>query len=269
VEQASSVRRKFSEGDTVKRIFAIALLSGALSVSLQAIPISGTFTLDGTVIVTAGGQIEWVSNSSVASQATISSGGLSGSFVGLANQTVTINTLTNASGQQPVNTPFPAYNFIDFLGEPTFPELLATFIPLGTGSAGQCSINPALAAVNQTCTPTASTTPPAPTGSPFTFTNNSNGVGNCCSSTATWEISGMTSDGSATFTGIFNATFNNQSYQQVLANFVSTGSATDAYSGDFTVTLNTTPTPEPSTFAFMGTGVLLLWIGSRKWKRSN
>ena len=41
---------------------------------LHATPISGTFTLDGTVIITKSGLIEWLSNSSVPSDAAISSG---------------------------------------------------------------------------------------------------------------------------------------------------------------------------------------------------
>jgi PEP-CTERM motif len=254
-------RRKYDK-TMIKKLFAVALFSGALATSLSAIPISGTFTLVGTVNVNTG-LIEWVSNTNVTSQATISSGGLTGSFIGTGGQTVTINTLTNAPGDQPVNTPFPAYNFIDFLGQPTFPELEATFIPVGTGSSSQCSTNPALAAVNQTCTLTPTTTPPAPNGSPFTFTNNSNGAGGCCSSTATWTISGVTSDGLSTWTGIFNTTYD-FSYQQALANFVSNGSATNAYSGAFTVTMNPA-VPEPSTFVFMGIGVVLMWLGTSKF----
>jgi len=255
----------------VQRLLAIALLGGALSANLSAIPISGTFTLVGTVIVTNTGLIEWVSNTSVASQATISSTGtLSGSFVGLGGATVGINTLTDAPGDQPVNTPFPNFDFINFTTEPTFPELLANFIPLGSGSSSQCSTNPASALPNQTCTLTGSTTPPVPGGSPFTFLNTETSVNQmpvCCTSSATWNISGVTSDGLATWNGLFNATFVFP-YQQVLANFVANGQVSDAYSGVFVVTLNPI-VPEPSTFAFMGTGVLLLWVGTRKWRKSN
>jgi hypothetical protein len=256
----------------VQRLFAIALLSGALSASLQAIPISGTFTLVGTVTVTTTGLIEWTSNTSVASQATISSGAtLTGSFVGLGDQTVTINTLTNSSTQQPVNTPFPTpLDFINFTAEPTFPELVANFMPLGSGSAAQCSTNIALAAPNQTCTLNGSTTPAVPGGSPFTLLNTETSVNQvpvCCTSSATWNISGVTSDGLSTWNGLFNATFD-VPYQQVLANFVTNGFAEDAYSADITVTLTPPKVPEPSTLGFMGAGVMLLWLGTRKWRKS-
>ena len=253
----------------MKNLLAIALFSGVLATSVSATPLFGTFTLDGTVIVTSSGLIEWVSNTSVPSQATVSSGGLSGSFVGLANQTVDINTLTDAPGQQPVGVPFTAFNFISFPSDPLFPTLQATFFSLGSGSAIQCSTNAALAAPNQTCTLTSTTTPPVPGGSPFTFLNTTNGTGGCCSSSATWNLSGVTSDGLSNWSGLFNATFN-EPFQTVLANFVTNGQETDAYSGAFTVTISP-PVPEPSTYVLMGSGLALLMLGRHRFgaKRKN
>jgi PEP-CTERM motif len=258
----------------VQKTLAIALLSGALSISLPAATLSGQFTLVGTVTVTAGGQIEWTSTSNVANEATISSAGtLSGSFAGMGNQTVTVNALTDAPGDQPVNTPFTNFNFIDFTGEPSFPELLANYIPLGSATGTDCSTDVAAAQANQTCTLNGGTNPPAPGGSPFTFLNTETSVNQtteCCTSTATWNISGVTSDGQSVWNGQFTATFP-YSYQQVLANFVTNGQVDDAYSGVMVVTLQTSPTsgvPEPTTLAFMGTGVVLLWVGTRRRKKS-
>ncbi|MEI9976282.1 MAG: hypothetical protein WDO73_32070 [Ignavibacteriota bacterium] len=198
------------------RILGIALLTGAMSASLSAATLSGQFTLVGTVTVTTDGLIEWTSNGSATpdSQATISSSStLTGSFVGLGNQNVVINTLVDGpdpATQQPVNTPFTNFNFIDFPGDPSFPELLANFLPLGSGSGASCSTDVNLAAANQTCTLGDTTTPPVPGGSPFTFLNTETSLNQqpvCCTSSATWNISGVTSDGTANWNGQFTATF--------------------------------------------------------------
>ena len=94
-------------------------------------------------------------------------------------------------------------------------------------------------------------------------------MGGCCSSSGTWNISGVTSDGLSTWSGLFNATFN-QPFQTVLANFVTNGQVTDAYSGDFTVTISP-PVPEPSTYVLMGSGLALLMLGRSRFgaKRKN
>jgi hypothetical protein len=255
----------------VQRILGIALLFGAVSASLQAATISGQFTLVGTVTVTAGGLIEWTSNASSTpdSKATISSSAtLTGSFAGLGNQTVTINTLTDSPVDQPVNTPFTNFDFIDFTSDPTLPHLLANFIPLGSGGTADCSTNPAAAAGGQLCTLTATTNPSIPGGSPFTFLNtttSSGGAPVCCTSSATWNISGVTSDGLSNWNGQFTATFVIP-FQQVLQNFVTNQQVSDAYSGVMVVNvIPVTTVPEPTTLGLMGAGVLLLGVGS--WKR--
>jgi hypothetical protein len=255
----------------VQRILGIALLFGAAAASLQAAAIAGQFTLVGTVTVTTSGLIEWTSNASSTpdSQATVSSSAtLTGSFAGLGNQNVTINTLTDSSTQQPVNVPFTNFDFIDFPTDPALPHLLANFIPLGSGPGTDCSINPAAAAGGQLCTLSATTTPSIPGGSPFTFLNtttSSGGVPVCCTSSATWNISGVTSDGLSNWNGQFTATFV-VPFQQVLDNFVTNQQVSDAYSGVFVVNvIPVTTVPEPTTLGLMGAGVLLLGLGS--WKR--
>jgi hypothetical protein len=252
------------------------MLIGAISASLSATTLTGQFTLVGTVTVTTTGLIEWTSNSNVSNQATISSSGtLSGSFAGLGNQTVTINTLTdgpNPVTMQPVNVPFNNFNFIDFTSDPSFPELYANYMPLGSDPTGAaCSTNPALAVANQTCTLNAGTVPSIPGGSPFTFLNtetSANQMPVCCTSSATWNISGVTSDGQSIWNGQFNATFP-YPYQQVLSNFASNGQVADAYSGVLVVSIEQIESvPEPATLGFMGTGLALLWAGSRRRKKA-
>jgi hypothetical protein len=248
----------------VHKILAVALLTGALSASLAAGPIFGTFTIDGSVSVTATG-ITWTSNTSVHDQATISSLGLTGSFVGMANQTITIHDLTDTPGNQPVGVTFTNFDFLDFPVASGDPSLLANFLALGSGNPANCSTNPALAAAGQTCTLTPSTTPAEPGGSPFTFLNTSNGSGGCCNSSANWDISGITADGLSRFNAVFDSNFTS-SYQTVLNNFATNGSVSDAFAGDLTVSIQ--GIPEPTTMALMGTGLILLSLGFRRRKRS-
>lgn len=256
----------------MQRICGVVMLIGSLSASLSAATISGQFTLDGTLIITSTGLMEWASNSSSANEATISPvNPLSGSFVGLANQTVFINTLTDGPNpviDQPIGTPFNNYNFIDFPSDPAFPELLANFIPLGTGGPSDCSTNIALAGAGQTCTLGFGTNPSAPGGSPFTFLNSETSVGPtpvCCISSATWNIGGVTSDGLSTWTAAITLDFPFP-YQQVLSNLAANGEVSDPYTEAVTVTADQPAAPEPTTMALMGTGLVLAWLARPKHK---
>ena len=251
----------------MRKLTVLVLFVSCLSARLTAAAISGTFTIDGSVSVTTTG-ITWTSNSDVAQQATISSSGLSGSFVGMFNETVTLNDLTDSISAQPVGMTFANYDFINFLGAPTYPELLADFIALGSGNPSNCTTNPTLATTGQTCTLNSTTTPNEPGGSPFTFLNTETGTGGCCNSSATWDISGVTSDGLSTWNAVFTSEFTTP-FQSVLNNFAVNGSVSDSFSGALTVTLMPTggsSVPEPTTMGLVGAGMLLLWVGSRKRK---
>ena len=259
---------------------------GAITATLPAAGIFGQFTLDGTVTVTATGQILWTSNNSPTpdSMATVSSSAnVTGSFAtangggSIGGQSVTINTLTDTSSDQPVGVSFTPYNFIDFAAGDSLPNLLATNIAPGSGGQADCSDDPGAAAPGQNCTLLGNTTfPPVTVGngqSPFTFNNYSYPnpapppATLCCTSTATWNISGVTSDGMSLWFGQFTATFDT-SFQQQLLNFVNNGQVSDAYSGVMTVTVEEVQSvPEPGTFAMIAGGAILIGLGSFKRRK--
>jgi hypothetical protein len=252
----------------VRKLAIVCVFVVSLSLSLFAGPIAGTFTIDGSVLVTAAG-ITWVSNTAVADQATISSLGLSGSFVGMDNDTVGINNLTDLPGDQPVGTSFTDFDFIDFPAMVAYPSLLANFISLGSGNPANCSTDSTTASAGQTCTLTSSTTPAEPGGSPFTFLNTLNGANGCCNSSATWDISGVTADGLSTWSAIFTSEFTTP-YQTVLNNFAITGQVQDSFSGALTVSIAPiTSVPEPAALTLTGTGLIALSFGLRRRKRKS
>ena len=173
----------------------------------------------------------------------------------MGGQTVGINDLNRTN--QPINSSFTNFDFIDFTSMPTYPSLNANFIPLGAFGSADCTATPA---AGQTCTPN------VVGGSPFSFTNTSNGLGGINSS-ATWDISGVTSDGLSTWSAVFTAQFTT-SFQDVLTSFGTTGFVTNSYSAAADVTLS--QVPEPATMALMGAGLVLISTGFRRFgkKRS-
>ena len=273
----------------MQRILGITVLMWTVSATLPAAGIFGQFTLDGTVTVTAAGQIEWTSNGSptVNSEANVSSSAdVTGTFAtadmggSIGGQLVTINTLTDGTDPmttQPVGVTFTPFNFIDFAAVDSLPQLWATNISEGSGGQTDCSDDPSAAAPGQSCTLLGTTTfPPVLVGngeSPFTFNNYSYPNTNpppdnlCCTSTATWNIAGVTSDGTSVWFGQFTATFDT-SYQQQLLNFVDNSQVSDAYSGVMTVSVEQIQSvPEPGTWAMMVGGVILIGLGSLRRRK--
>ena len=230
-----------------KLLLFSALLASASSI--VAAPISGTFQMNG--IVTAfPTAFTWAAVSGSPNDVFSLSLG-TGSFA-TENGTNAIHNLNNAT--EPVGVNFAPQDFIDFTVVAGMPSLNINFIPPGNGGLAGCSAPAAGTAPPQTCTVA---------GSPITFQNNSVG-GTVTGSSASWTFSGVTSDGLSRWNGVFTSQFVNQSYQQVLATFASTGSVTASYSANITVTA----LPEPGTALLGGTGLLFAFLSFRRRKRA-
>jgi PEP-CTERM motif len=216
-------------------ILALALV-GASAAGANATVISGSFNISGNMTATAT-SVSWASSTAVANQATI---GLSptGSFASLATTSVTIDNLNLAT--EPVGSTFAAQSFLTFLSPlaSSFPNLMIDDIAAGIGTATACTEAPAS---GQVCTPT---------GSMFTFVNGPGG-----SSSLSFGLSGMTSDGKSSWTGAFTAQFN-APYQTILSDFAAAGSFSTSYSATIDVTAERqTGVPEPLTLSLFGAGL--------------
>lgn len=242
----------------VTSLLPAILLTGILSANLSALPLSGVFSIGGTINVTTT-QITWngLDSPFIPDQSKIGGSGNTGSFAGLNGTTVTIMNLTNAT--EPVGTFAPAQPFMSFDAAPLMSNLNISTIFAGLYTAGGCTASPA--AVGQTCTPNPPITPSA---SPFSFVNNPGAFGP--QATATFAFSGVTADGLSTWTANFTSQFNIP-FQQVLANLAANGSVSDTYSATVTVVPNVT-TPEPGTPALMsiGLGLVVLSLQLRRRK---
>jgi len=238
----------------LKAVLGTAVLSGLLCANLSAAPITqfSTVNLSGIVTVSVTGatqNILWFSDVAPnLSQMTTTSGG-TGDFVGTAGQNF-IGNLNSAA--QPASTPvsggFVPKTFLDFTAtKASLPQLIITFLFDGVNGAAGCAAPPV---VPQFCTPTL----PAP-GSPFNFENTPTG------STVSLDMSGVTSDGSATWMGIFTAQFN-VPYQTILSNFAAGGSVTNTFSA----TITATPIPEAGTMSLLGLGLIGVSMRLRRRK---
>ena len=229
-------------------LLTVSLLCASIAI---ASPVAGTFQMTGVVTATPTQFMWFGTNGTTPNVFTLALG--TGSFVG-EDGTDAVENLNNVS--EPVNTPFPPQDFINFTVLLGLPSLDINFIPLGNGGTAQCSVPASGIVPPQTCTPV------IPGGSPITFQNN-NVNGQVTGSSATWTFSGVTSDGLSDWTAIFTSQFVGQSYQSVLAQFASVGSVTASYSANVTVS----PIPEPGTVLTGGLGVLLA-VFIRRRRRS-
>ena len=222
------------------KIQSLILLT-AMATTSHAALISGTIDLTGldTVRVT-GTSIDFGNGAVLAVASTDTS-------LVAPGDTGTIQNLSNAPGAQPVDTPFSLPNFLT-IGSLTFN---LTFIPSGTSGSAACL---APEAAGQQCTPP---------GSPFNLSNTTSNT-----STASFNVRGTVSDGSASnpsnFEGIFTTQFTSAktatggSYQDILAQLNAAGFVDASYSATFSFTA----VPEPGTISMAAIAGLMLLGGS-------
>jgi hypothetical protein len=221
----------------------VCVVAGLTAANLSASGIFGMFSIDGNITVTDN-TISWANTNSpfTPEQSNIGDNG-TGSFASLDGTIVSIQDLTDST--EPVGSTFGPDEFISFNAAPTMPTLLIDYIYAGVFSSTDCTLTPA---VGQTCTP------PGPGGgaSPFSFTNLEGNQGvPPIESEATFTFGGATSDGGI-WEGQFSADFD-VPFQTVLANLASSGSVTDTYSSELTVSV--TAAPEPGPGVMLGSGI--------------
>jgi hypothetical protein len=247
-------------GSGFGRLLFVAMLAAACCATLSASSLFGQFTISGTVNVTDT-TITWASTGpgTVADKAGIGGVPLSGSFIGLDGTMVTIMDLNRATAPvfDPSHPFSPAVPLLSFDSAPSFPTLEITeFFNGSFGSAG-CLVTPA--ADGQLCTPGP---PVTQNPSPFSFVNLADGQ-----SLASFVMSGVTSDGQATWIGTFTTQFN-VPFQTVLAAFGPNGSGEVSNSFSATFVLSPAGVPEPGTVALMGLGLGLVVLSAGLRRRS-
>lgn len=241
---------------TIKRICMVVFFAGllGLTTTLSASPIlSGTFALGGTMTVVAGAspQIDWMLTESpfTPEQSDIGSG--TGSFTG-ASGTVGIDNLSFST--EPVGSTFGPDLFITV--GPSMPTLLINLIQAGTYPQATCTAAPA---AGQTCTPPVTGSTPGP----FDFVNYATAHG--LNSSATFLMSGVTSDDQSSWTGIFTVNFT-APYQTILSDLATGGSVTHTYSASFSVVPNPT-VAEPGTPVLVLLGMALVVASRARTRR--
>lgn len=239
-----------------------AAFAGLTGASLSAAPISGSFNIAGTIIVTPS-TINWENNNPpfTMGEATIGPSP-TGSFAGLAGDKVLITALNNTS--EPVGSSgFTDQLFIQFCTnlastagctvDTALPSLYINTIYPGIYSPAGCAATPP--AQSQTCTPTAA----GGASSPFNFVNNPPPA--TPQATATFAFSGDTGPGTSpgsNWIGNFTSQFT-VPFQTVLAQLAATGSVSNTYSATFTVSPGAA-TPETSSLSLLALGLGLVLV---------
>jgi hypothetical protein len=152
-------------------------------------------------------------------------------------------------GTEPVNTTFgPVTGWL------TIDSTTLSFDLNEVLGGGFSSANCASGGANATCTPA---------GSPFNLVNNSTDTG----STASFQVNGIFNDGtvgdSVAYTGLFQTTFSNMTYEQLLSQ-ISGGTPVDT---SWSATFSAVSTPEPTTFVLFLAGTGLIGLGSLRRKK--
>jgi hypothetical protein len=238
----------------------ILLLGGLLSVfataSFASMITTGTFSIAGTIYVTASSGVTTPAGVCPVGFACIffqdtgspaQNGKIDIAPLGLPNGDIPLAISGNDAGNiqslvNPPDTPpsFPAVNFISFSNAGITTVLMLNSFPLGVNGPGQCASPPA---AGQMCT--------VP-GSPFNLQNLT-----ATSSTATFRMGGTTNDSTSTWTGIFASQFNTIPYQTVLANLSTNGFVSNTFNGQITlVAPSTVPEPGTAPFLLLGAGMI-------------
>jgi hypothetical protein len=242
-----------------KALFAALVFLGFAQASLGTTITTGSFDISGTFyvtlseatpVITPGGScpanvscIFWQDGSGMHNgEVDISTSGLPNGDIPLAiagNDAANISNLMNPP--EVVGSAFSPTAFMTFNNDAVTTELLLNYIFPGIYSSSNCGAAPA---VGQDCTPF---------GSLFNFVNNPPPTGQA---TASWVFSGVTDTPGVTWTGNFTSQFPaNTPFQTVLGELASNGYVDNTFSA--TITLSAaTATPEPSTLALFGGGLL-------------
>jgi PEP-CTERM motif len=136
---------------------------------------------------------------------------------------------------------FNVPNFIQIAGY----NFSLDFVPPGSFGLADC-LNP-VPAPGQVC---------SPPGTPFDFSNLSNGKGGINTSASFNIVGRVTTPSSAqyAYTGIFTSQFAGQSFQSLINQINSGGTVPVSYS----LNVAATAVPEPATLALVGAGILML-----------
>jgi len=230
----------------------LCLLPGRAS----AAAITGTFGIDGYIVVTDTTMTFFLNQGGPANEATIFSASTNympflGDVIGI--QPLDISTETVGGGTYSVP-------FITIPMAVPVEQLNITNIAAGVDPSTDCTLAPA---VGQTCTPN------IPGGSPFNLANITDSTPGQGGISTNFDASfgGTVAGSTDVWSGTFSGTVDGESFQQLIAQAGSAGGAATTYSGTFEVTVSAA-TPEPSTLPLMCGGGLFLLAGFFIRKRS-
>jgi hypothetical protein len=249
---------------SIQSAFAVGIYSACTATTgITACAFSGT----GIATVTTGASPSVLWNSDASGNAADKF-----TFSTLFGNTSLFSTIANGSQEnitdltfltEPVNTSFGPDPFLSFplftvAGTPFFgpacaqfgggacADLMINFISPGIDPVGNCAT-----AVTTTCTQQL----PGPPGTPGPFNlANFNDPNFGLSSTVTFNVSGISRDGSGKWSAIFTSQFLGESYQQVINQLNTTGSVTNSYSQATLVV--TSAVPEPASLLMIGSGLI-------------
>lgn len=228
-----------------------------------AAPLAGQFNFGGTAVVSLMGVDYIPPVGGGTGDIVVLPGGNTGDFAVL-NSGFSFGTIADRDeATQPVGQPLSVANWLTLNALPNLSFTLE-FIRPGSFSAADCFSVPAN---EQTCTlppfdPDGAGPDPA-IRSPYNLTNFTD-AGGRLSSTASFSVRGTVLDTITSevvpFDGIFNATFQNIPYQQLVTTVLSGGSVTTPFTAQVTVV----PEPSSAALALAGIACIALRVSRRR-----